>query len=31
MLVRYRETQSTMPGVAPKPKSNRDYRRRKRA
>src|SRR5712671_3758454 len=31
MLVRYREAQSTMPELAPKPKPKRDYRRRKRA
>ena len=31
MLVRYREAQSTLPELAPKPKPKRDYRRRKRA
>jgi DTW domain-containing protein len=30
MLARYREAQSTMPELAPKPKPKRDYRRRKR-
>ncbi|HEY3793620.1 MAG TPA: tRNA-uridine aminocarboxypropyltransferase [Bradyrhizobium sp.] len=31
MLVKYREAQSTMPELAPKPKPKRDYRRRKRS
>ena len=31
MLARYREAQSTLPELAPKPKPKRDYRRRKRA
>jgi DTW domain-containing protein YfiP len=31
MLERYREAQSQMPELAPKPKPKRDYRRRKRA
>jgi DTW domain-containing protein YfiP len=31
MLVRYREAQSVMPELAPRPKPKRDYRRRKRA
>jgi DTW domain-containing protein YfiP len=31
MLVKYREAQSVMPELAPKPKPKRDYRRRKRA
>jgi DTW domain-containing protein len=31
MLVKYREAQTTMPELAPKPKAKRDYRRRKRA
>ena len=31
MLTRYREAQSMMPELAPKPKQKRDYRRRKRA
>lgn len=31
MLARYREAQSVMPELAPKPKPKRDYRRRKRA
>jgi DTW domain-containing protein YfiP len=31
MLARYREAQTTMPELAPKPKPKRDYRRRKRA
>ncbi len=30
MLAKYRETQSTLPELAPKPKPKRDYRRRKR-
>src|SRR6266852_1403241 len=30
MLARYREAQSTLPELAPKPKPKRDYRRRKR-
>jgi DTW domain-containing protein len=30
MLAKYRETQSTMPELAPKPKPKRDYRRKKR-
>ena len=31
MLARYREAQSVLPELAPKPKPKRDYRRRKRA
>jgi DTW domain-containing protein len=31
MLAKYREAQSVMPELAPKPKPKRDYRRRKRA
>ena len=31
MLARYREAQSLLPELAPKPKPKRDYRRRKRA
>jgi DTW domain-containing protein len=31
MLARYREAQTVMPELAPKPKPKRDYRRRKRA
>src|SRR5712671_3209442 len=31
MLAKYREAQSTLPELAPKPKPKRDYRRRKRA
>jgi DTW domain-containing protein YfiP len=31
MLVKYREAQSVLPELAPKPKPKRDYRRRKRA
>src|SRR3984893_1765566 len=31
MLVKYREAQSVLPALAPKPKPKRDYRRRKRA
>ncbi len=31
MLAKYREAQSTMPELAPKPRPKRDYRRRKRA
>ena len=31
MLAKYREAQSTMPELAPKPKPKRDYRRRKHA
>jgi DTW domain-containing protein YfiP len=31
MLMRYREAQSVLPELAPKPKPKRDYRRRKRA
>jgi DTW domain-containing protein len=31
MLARYREAQSVLPGLAPKPRPKRDYRRRKRA
>ena len=31
MLAKYREAQSVMPELAPKPKAKRDYRRRKRA
>src|SRR5476651_1004365 len=31
MLAKYREAQSTMPELAPRPKPKRDYRRRKRA
>jgi tRNA-uridine aminocarboxypropyltransferase len=31
MLARYREAQSVLPELAPKPKPRRDYRRRKRA
>src|SRR6476646_2965953 len=31
MLVRYREAQSVLPELAPKPRPKRDYRRRKRA
>jgi DTW domain-containing protein YfiP len=31
MLAKYREVQATMPELAPRPKSKRDYRRRKRA
>ncbi len=31
MLTRYREAQSVMPELAPKPKPKRDYRRRKHA
>src|SRR3982075_2630328 len=31
MLAKYREAQSSMPELAPKPKPKRDYRRRKRA
>ncbi len=30
MLAKYREAQSAMPELAPKPKPKRDYRRRKR-
>jgi hypothetical protein len=30
MLAKYREAQSTLPELAPKPKPKRDYRRRKR-
>src|ERR1700722_17281839 len=31
MLARYREAQRVLPGLAPKPRPKRDYRRRKRA
>ena len=31
MLMKYREAQSVLPELAPKPKPKRDYRRRKRA
>jgi DTW domain-containing protein len=31
MLAKYRDAQSVMPELAPKPKPKRDYRRRKRA
>ena len=31
MLAKYREAQSVLPELAPKPKPKRDYRRRKRA
>jgi hypothetical protein len=31
MLAKYREAQSVMPELAPKPKPKKDYRRRKRA
>jgi hypothetical protein len=31
MLAKYREAQSVMPELAPKPKPKRDWRRRKRA
>jgi DTW domain-containing protein YfiP len=31
MLVKYREAQSVMPELAPKPRPKRDYRRKKRA
>jgi hypothetical protein len=31
MLARYREAQSVLPELAPKPRPKRDYRRRKRA
>jgi len=31
MLARYREAQSLLPELAPKPRPKRDYRRRKRA
>ena len=31
MLAKYREAQSLLPELAPKPKPKRDYRRRKRA
>jgi hypothetical protein len=31
MLAQYREAQSVMPELAPKPRAKRDYRRRKRA
>ena len=30
MLAKYREAQSVLPELAPKPKPKRDYRRRKR-
>jgi DTW domain-containing protein YfiP len=31
MLAKYREAQTVLPELAPKPKAKRDYRRRKRA
>jgi DTW domain-containing protein len=31
MLARFREAQSLLPELAPKPRTKRDYRRRKRA